>query len=109
MNIDYAKIIATANVRKEALEAFALAAQALGAEINESHEPDLISAARDFQKAVQALDAEAHALLPPNFVQPVAQFVSNLLAMWAYVDKIGSGAFAVQITPRNALYSLVES
>lgn len=103
MNIDYAAIIEKANARKDALQKFELAVQGLRGEINEAHEPDLISAARDFQNALHALDAEAHALLPQNTAQVLGLFVNNLLSMWAFVDKVSNSAFTVARTPRAAL------
>lgn len=103
MNIDYAKIIETANARKDALQNFELAFQALRGEINESSDPGLISALRGFQKACCALDPEAQALLPTSALHVAQNFAAHMLSMWAFVDKVGGSALAVQMTPRAAL------
>lgn len=106
MNIDYAAIIEKANARKDALQKFELALQGLRGEINESGDPDLITALQDFQKACCALDAEAQNMLPPGALNVARHFAANVLAMWAYVDKISGSALSIQMTPRAALNAL---
>lgn len=106
MNIDYTAIITKANERKDALVQFEEAVRLLRSEINDGNEPDLITAAHLFQTAVNNLDAEAVAMLPGHNLEPVRLFVNNLLSMWAFADKIGGSAFAVQKTPRKALFEL---
>lgn len=63
MNIDYAAIIAAANARKEALQAFEQATIVFKAEMD-LFKHDVLPAVRNFIQAYKALDAEAHKLIP---------------------------------------------
>lgn len=63
MKIDYAAIIAQANARKDALLQFEAAAKQLHCEMSWARET-LLPAAAEFERAYQALDAEARLLLP---------------------------------------------
>lgn len=109
MNIDYAAIISKANERKDALLRFESVVLNLRSEIDPDREPDLIVVARAFQKAVSDLDEEARRMLPFHKLQPINQFVNNLLSTWDFVDKLSGSALSSQLTPRAALQELAGS
>lgn len=84
MNIDYAAIIATANVRKEALQAFEAATIQFKAEMN-CFEEDTLPAVREFIRAYKNLDNEALQLIPKQAAH----------AAWVLADRVAYASNAL--------------
>lgn len=103
MNIDYAKIIQTANARRGALQAFEAAVTILKDELS-AVLGDTVPALTEFHRCYKALDQEAQNLLPKDCAYVLDHFTGSLLERIENIDR--PSAYCNNVTPRAALEKL---
>lgn len=105
MNINYDEIITKANERKNALKEFEGAVTHLDDVLNDEG-ATFQQALQRYKSACDALDAEAHKMLPGRTAYCVANWANNMLSGLVYFSKLSAG---YDQTPDQALAKLLES